>query len=116
MSETDKYLSKVNATQRTELERVRKIVKQTVPDAEEVITYGMPGFKYKKKYLIAYAPFKNHMSIFPGSTTSESIKSKLSEFKQSKGTIQFTLEKSIPEPILIEIVKDRVKAIDKNPK
>lgn len=114
MSEIDEYLSKVDAPQRAELERIRKIVKQTAPDAEEVITYGMPGFKYKKKYLIAYAPFKDHMSIFPGSATSPSLKAKLSGFKQSKGTIQFTLENSIPKSILLEIVKNRAQAIDKS--
>ena len=67
MSVVDDYLKNLPEPQKAELERIRKIVKQTVPEAEEVISYGVPGFKYKGKYLITFAAFKDHLSLFPGS-------------------------------------------------
>src|SRR4051812_8389153 len=89
----DQYLKDVPEPQRAALERVREIIKRTAPEVEEVITYGMPGFKYRKKYLIAFAPFKNHMSLFPGTHPIEAVTDKLDGFTYSKGTIQFTRDK-----------------------
>ncbi len=111
MSDVDDYLAKIEPAQRKELERVRKIVKQAVPDANEVITYGIPGFKYKGKYLLAYAGFKNHMSVFPGAAATASTMSKLKGYKLSKGTVQFTLDKPLSEDIIIEMVETRLRAI-----
>ena len=60
MSVIDDYLDNVTEPQRNELERVRRIVKHLVPDgAEEVISYGMPTFRYRGKSLIHFAAFKN---------------------------------------------------------
>ena len=64
MSAIDNYLTEVQPRQRAELERIRRIIKQTVPEAEETILYGMPAFKYNGKRLIEFAAYKNHMSLF----------------------------------------------------
>jgi uncharacterized protein YdhG (YjbR/CyaY superfamily) len=114
MSVIDEYLKNVSTSQRDELERVRQIVKQTVPGAEEVMSYGMPAFKYNGQYLIAFAAFKNHSSIFPTSGPVEAMKEKLSGFKFSKGTIQFTTENQIPESTIKEIVAHRFASISKH--
>lgn len=113
MSVIDDYLKNVAEPQKGELERVRNIVSKTVPEAEEAISYGMPGFKYKGKYLITFAAFKDHLSVFPGSNPTEAVSKKLADFKQSKGTIQFTIENPLPESIIVELVKIRVGDIDK---
>ena len=114
MNEVDKYLDGIDNDQKTELVRVRKIIHRSAPQAEEVISYGMPVYKYNKKYLLGYAAFKNHMSIFPGSGPIESIKNELKDYKISKGTIQFTLERPIPEYLIKQIIKYRIKDIEDN--
>ena len=108
----DEYLAKVKEPQKSALETIRQIVKQTVPDAEEVISYGMPGFKYKGKYLFGFAPFKDHMSVFPAANPIEQMKDKLGDFKISKGTIQFTLDNPISESIIKELVTIRLNDIN----
>ena len=50
MSVIDDYLRNVPEPQKSALEHVRLVIKEAIPDAEDVITYAMPGFKYKKKY------------------------------------------------------------------
>lgn len=104
MSLIDEYFSRLEPTQKKELERIRKIVKQTVPNATEVISYGMPVFKFNDKYLIGIAAFKDHMSVFPGSMPVDQLKEKLSAYKLSKGTIQFTLEHPLSDALLKELV------------
>jgi uncharacterized protein YdhG (YjbR/CyaY superfamily) len=112
MNTVDEYLAQVPDPQRAELDRIRAFVKQTVPEAEESISYMMPAFKYKKKPLIYYAAFKNHLSIFPTSGPTETLKDQLKDFNASKGTIQFTLEHPLSDALLGEILHTRVSEID----
>ena len=104
MNEIDTYLEGINDSQREALQGIRKFIKKLVPEATEGISYGMPVFKYKTKYLIGYCGFKDHMSIFPGSEAIEALKDKLAGYKTSKGTVQFTKDVSIPDDLLNEIV------------
>ena len=106
MTPIDEYLENVNSDQKDQLERIRSVVKTIVPDVEEVISYGMPVFKVKGKYLIGMSQFKDHLSIFPGSGPIESLAKELSDFKTSKGTIQFTIEKPIPDELLKLVIQD----------
>lgn len=112
MSVIDDYLKLVDEPQKAALEHVRSVIKDACPEATDVISYAMPGFKYKGKYLITFAPFKDHMSIFPGSNPVEDLQEELKDFKQSKGTIQFTHEHPLPDSLIQRLVKARVRDID----
>jgi uncharacterized protein YdhG (YjbR/CyaY superfamily) len=113
MSVIDEYFKKFNPAQQAELKRIRQIVRETVPEAEEAVSYGVPAFKYKEKYLIGYCAYKDHLSLFPGSEPIEAVKDKLKDFTLSKGTIQFTLEHSIPESVIKEMLHVRIADIEK---
>lgn len=114
MTVIDDRLKDATPAQRAELLRIRDLVKKLVPDAEEVLSYGMPTLKYKGRYLIYLNAFKNHMSIFPGSALTEELRAKLTGFKLSKGTIQFTEDNLVPDSIIEEIVNNRLKSINKS--
>jgi len=105
MSVIDDYLQNVPSAEKAELERIRKIVHDAAPTAEEVITYSMPGFKYMGKYLISFAAFKDHLSIFPGSEPVGVLKDALKDNITGKGTIQFTPEKPLSDEVIREIVE-----------
>ncbi len=105
MTVIDDLLAATDPPQRTELERIRRTVHEICPGAEEVKTYGMPGFKYKGKYLLSFAAFKDHMSLFPGAEPNAQLEDKLKEYKRSKGTIQFTLDNTLPDELLTEIIQ-----------
>jgi uncharacterized protein YdhG (YjbR/CyaY superfamily) len=93
----------------TLLEKMRATIKKAAPKAEEVMSYGMIGFKYHG-VLVYLGAFKNHCSIFAASQPiRDKYKAELKPFKQSKGTIQFTLENPLPLKLVTNIVKDRVK-------
>lgn len=111
MSVIDDYIAKLEEPQKSALTHAKNIIRKTVPDAEEVICYGMPVFKYKGKYLIGLAAFKNHMSLFPGAEPIEQLKDKLNGYKLSKGTIQFTVDHPVPDPIIKELLDCRITAI-----
>lgn len=113
MTVIDEYFEKIGTAEKSELERVRKIVKMTVPEAEEVISYGMPAFNYKGKYLIGFYVFNKHISLFPTAKPINAMKSKLGNFKLSKGTIEFTLSNTISESLIRKLVMYRIEDIDR---
>ena len=108
MNDVDAYIAGVEPNMRTELERIRALVKKTTPDAVESVSYGMPAYKYKGKPLIYYAAFKNHMSVFPTPDPAAQLHDRLSSYKVSKGTIQFQLTEPIPYDLIEKITKFRV--------
>lgn len=112
MEEVTKYLHQLPPSERAALERIRNVIKELVPQAEESIAYMMPAFKYKNKPLVYYAAFKDHLSIFPTPGPAETLHAKLKEYKTSKGTIQFTLDTPLPDELLKELLLTRVAEID----
>ena len=73
MNKIDEYLHNLAQPERNALECIRQIVREMVPNAEEVISYGIPGFKYNDKYLLGFAAFKNHLSLFPTSGPTDGV-------------------------------------------
>ncbi|MFV8376604.1 iron chaperone [Flavobacterium sp. LB1P71] len=104
----DKYLESLPEQQRIVLKKLRQTIKEIVPEAQEVISYQMPAYKYHGM-LVGFAAFKNHCSFFPwNSKTVEQFKEELNDFSVSKGTIRFTPEKPIPDALLKKIIEARV--------
>jgi len=90
------------------LNKVRAVIRSVVPEeATEVISYGIPTFKYKGG-LIAYAAFANHCSLFPGSSVLDDFKQELKPFRASKGTLHFPVDKPFPAPLLKKLVRARI--------
>lgn len=91
------------------LHRLRKIIHKTAPGVEEMISYGMPAFKYKGM-LVYFAAFKNHFSLFGGnSSLNAEMKNDLKDFETTKGSIHFTVEKQLPAALVKKIIQIRVK-------
>ena len=104
----NKYIANLPLEQQIALERVRQIIKNTVPEAVEFISYKMPAY-HCHGMIGGFAAFKNHCSFFPwNAKTIEDFATELKDFKTSAGTIQFTPEKPIPEELLQKILRYRV--------
>ena len=105
----DEYLSALSRDKRKILKDLRQIIKQAAPDAEELISYNMPAYKYHGM-LVYYAVHTEHIGFYPGNNVVNQVfKDELKEYKTSKGTVQFPINKSIPKNLIIKIVKFRVK-------
>lgn len=106
------YLAAVPEPARSTLNKVRATIRSIVPkETEEVISYGIPAFKYKK-ILVWYAAFANHCSFFPTASVIAKFKNELKGYKISKGTIQFPTDKTIPAALLKKIVKARLADVE----
>jgi len=112
MSPVDEYLAAVAPPQRNELLRIQKLITTLVPEARQKISYGMPAFTYKGKYLIAYGAFKNHLSLFPGAEPVGILKETLKGNITGKGTIQFTPDQPLSDEVIQEIVHLSMARVD----
>ncbi|MGV8897440.1 MAG: iron chaperone [Rhodoglobus sp.] len=114
MRSVDDYLGALDPAYRAELERIRALVKDLVPDAEETMSYGMPTLKYRNRALVYFTASKNHMSFYPSSWAIEELKDQLKHHKTTEHAIQFTLDKTLPDRLVEDLVRVHVREIDAN--
>ena len=104
----DEYLARVPEPARGTLNKIRAAIRSAAPaEATEVISYGIPAFKYKG-LLVWFAAFSKHCSLFPTASVIEQFKKELKGFATSKGTIQFPKDKPLPAALVKKMVKARV--------
>ncbi|NWJ50831.1 MAG: DUF1801 domain-containing protein [Bacteroidetes bacterium] len=108
IKDIDTYLALQPEDVRIVLQRLRQIIIKIIPDAQEVISYNMPAFKYHGM-LVGFAAFKNHCSFFPwNGSTVEQFKDDLVNFSTTKGTIRFTIGNPIPDELLTKMIIFRI--------
>jgi len=109
----DEYLATVPEPARTTLDKVRAAIRSVVPeDTTEVLSYGIPGFRYKRM-LVWYAAFADHCSLFPTAAVITKFKDELKGYRVSKGTIRFPVDRPLPAILLKRMVKARLAEIAK---
>ena len=104
----EEYLAGVTEPARSTLEQVRAAIRSVVPaEATEAISYGIPTIKYNGP-LVWFAAFSNHCSLFPTASVIDAFKEELKPYKISKGTIQFPVDKPLPDALVKKMVKMRL--------
>jgi len=97
------YIDKQETLQKETLMKVRKLIEELLPNAEEKMSYGAPAFKLDGKQIL-YAAFKKHIGIYPEPEIIEKFKEELKDYETAKGTIKFYLDKPIPYDLIKKIV------------
>ncbi len=103
------YLTAVPAEAIETVNKIRQIIKQTAPEAEEGLSYGIGGFQQNGKYFIYYSGYEKHASIYPAPREHEDFEEELSHYKGGKGTVQFPLGKPLPTELIERIVLFRLR-------
>jgi uncharacterized protein YdhG (YjbR/CyaY superfamily) len=111
------YFRSLPREQREPLQKLRDTIAAAAPEAEEGITYSMPGFLLGGKGFVAYAAFKDHYSFFPmGTSAIEDYKDELGDHLTGKGTISFRYGERLPVTLVKEIVRKRLAQAAARPK
>jgi len=109
----DEYIASFPEDVQKTLEELRATIKSAAPAAEETISYNIPTFTVNGKYLIYFAGWKHHISIYPIPTGSESFNKQVAKYVEGKGTLQFPIDKPLPLKLITKIVKLKVAEIRK---
>lgn len=110
--EVDRHLARVPEPQRSTLRSLRKTILEIIPNAEEVISYGFPGYKLDGKVVAGFDAFKNHCSYFPHSSlVISALEKELANYKTSKGALQFAIDKPLPKTLVKKLIQTKLRVI-----
>lgn len=103
------YFAALPDDKRKALENLRKIIKQVVPDSDELISYQIPTFSYQG-YLVAISAQKNHLSLHTMSKALMSeMKDDLAHLDKTVASIHFPYDEPLPKPLISKIIRHRMK-------
>lgn len=102
------YLAALPPETRKRMKQVRTVVRLLAPRAQEIFSYGIPGFRLEDRPLVWYAAFKKHISLYPMTETiRRAHAAELEGYKTAKGTVQFPLDEPMPLTLVEKLVKAR---------
>jgi uncharacterized protein YdhG (YjbR/CyaY superfamily) len=106
--EIQAYYANVPDDQRAALLLLRDTIKKAAPEAEEMMSYGIPTFKLHGS-LVALGSAKKHCALYHMSSRLLEVMSReLEGYDTSKGTLRFAPDKPLPEALVRKIVELRI--------
>ncbi len=108
--EIDEYLNALEEPKRSTLAQLRIDILAVVPDAEQCISYTVPGFKVDGKTIAGFAAFKNHVSYLPhsGSVFPE-LAEELAGYQKSSGALRFPVDQPLPRELVEKLIAVRLR-------
>lgn len=103
----DEYISRYSGEAKARMIKLRSLILGSNPGITEKISWDMPTFSLGKT-LVFFAGAKNHLGFYPTPSGIEAFGSRLSEYKTSKGGVQFPYNKPMPCDLIREIVMFRI--------
>jgi uncharacterized protein YdhG (YjbR/CyaY superfamily) len=106
--DVDAYIQTFPSDVQRLLRTVRATIRKAAPNAEEVISYGVPTFKLNGN-LVHFAGFRKHIGFYPGPDAIVKFKKDIADYKSARGSVQFPLDEPLPVALITKVVKYRVK-------
>jgi uncharacterized protein YdhG (YjbR/CyaY superfamily) len=105
----EEYLAGLPDDRRAGVQQLRETVNAAAPEAIESIAYQMPALRsHGGRFLVSYAAFKKHYSLFPASEeVVVRLGAELTPYLAGKGTIRFPAERPLPLDLIRRIVEIR---------
>lgn len=100
----DQYIANFPVETQKLLELIRETIHKALPEAREVISYGMPAFK-QNSVLVYFAGYAKHIGFYPTGSGIEAFKEEFTQYKWSKGAVQFPLDKPLPLDLITRITR-----------
>ena len=108
----DEYISLQAEPVAAKLAVVRSVLRKALPEAEEVISYNMPAYRFQGKVVLYFAGWKQHYSLYPaGPHLVDAFREELAACKADKGTIRFSLSAPVPRKLISDIAKFRLSEV-----
>lgn len=108
----DAYLAALPAEQRDLLQALRERVAALAPEADETISYAMPAFKLGDRFLLSYAGWKRHCSVYPiHDDVLATYGIALRDHGTTKGSLHFSPAQPLPDGLIDDLVRARIATI-----
>ncbi len=111
--DVDRYLEGLDEPARATLDQLREDIRAVIPEAEQVISYGMPAFRLGGKVVAGFAAFKNHLSYLPHSgSVLDALRDDLDGYTHTKGSLHFPLDSPLPRPLVKKLIATRLSQLN----
>lgn len=100
----DEYIANFSGDAKTYLETARSKILEVIPEAKQKISYGIPTFEVNGRNINHIAAYDTHYAFYPSAIVDQ-FAEELKDYKTSKGTIQFPLDKPVPYDLIQKITK-----------
>jgi uncharacterized protein YdhG (YjbR/CyaY superfamily) len=100
----DEYIASLPEHTAAVLTEVRAILREVVPEAEERLSYGMPTLTLDGRYLVYFAGWKSHVSLYPLPEGDPDFEAAIAPYRSGKGTARFPLRDPIPADLIRRLV------------
>src|SRR5262245_48372650 len=100
----DEYIAAQPKRAQNALRKVRRIIRSTVPNVEEYISYHMPTFRIAPRVGFGLAAWKDHYSLYPaGADLIAEFHDEITPYLSGKSTLKFSLAEPVPERLIARI-------------
>jgi uncharacterized protein YdhG (YjbR/CyaY superfamily) len=108
-SSIDEYIAGFPPEVRTVLAELRALIREAAPGVTERISYALPTFDLNGRYLVYFAGWKKHISIYPVTAgVAKAFGDELEPYISGKGSLKFPHGRPLPMALIRRIVEFRV--------
>jgi uncharacterized protein YdhG (YjbR/CyaY superfamily) len=111
--DVDEYITWFPPEVTKRLEKVRRTIHQAVPGAQEKISYAIPTITVDGRYLLYFAAFDQHLSVYPAPRGAADFADELAEYEGGKGTVQFPHDQPVPYDLVRRMARYRLDELKK---
>jgi uncharacterized protein YdhG (YjbR/CyaY superfamily) len=105
----DEYIARVPAAARAQFDELRLLVSSEIPNANEVLSYGIIGYKINdKRARVFVSGWKDHVAMYPVPKNTI-LQSELKPYIKGKGTLWFALDMPLPKTLIQKAVRALIK-------
>ena len=106
----DVYIADFPAETQAILNKIRQIIHEEAPGAEEAIAYGIPTFRLNGN-LVHFGGYQKHIGFYPSPSGIKAFEKELDPYQHAKGSVKFRLNQPIPYDLIRRIVRFRVREV-----
>lgn len=111
-TDVDAYLASQPKQNLAALKQLRALIRKTVPEATETISYAIPAYRLPEGTVVFFAGWKAHVSLYPiGALAPEKLGDKLMQHEAGRGTLRFPLDEPLPLKLIERFVKLRAQEV-----
>ena len=100
----DDYIASFPDDVQKVLQEVRRNIREVVPEAVEKVSYGIPTLTLDGEYLVYFAGWKNHISVYPLPKGKTALDEEMAPYTSGKGTARFSLKEPIPHDLIRRLI------------
>lgn len=105
----EEYIASIPGDRRAGVDRIRALAVAAAPEAQEAISYDMPALRLDGRFLVSWAAFRWHDSLFPASVAVVAeMGDDIRPYLAGRGTIRFPADQPLPDDIVTRVVRTRV--------